>query len=46
MVSIHLSDATLHEDLTNLLARFSCETMDLRQEPEPTLFDDVDEVKE
>ena len=29
------------ERVLNAMLRFSCETMELRQEPEPDLFDDL-----
>lgn len=38
---IEVNDPELHERLLGDLSRFSCETLDLKAEPEPTLFDQV-----
>ena len=38
---LDLPDRGRHERVLNAMLRFSCETMELRQEPEPGLFDDL-----
>jgi hypothetical protein len=38
---LHLADEATQMTVCTLLSKFSCETMDLRHDPEPELFDDL-----
>jgi len=39
---IKLQDQEQHEKIIETLTRFYCDTLDLRKEPEPTLFDEME----
>jgi hypothetical protein len=39
--TLQIPSENTKDAICNALSKFSCETMDLRQEPEPTLFDDL-----
>lgn len=39
---LHIRSEVARDEICGVLSRFSCETMDLRQEPQPTLFDDLE----
>jgi hypothetical protein len=41
--SLQIQSESTKDAICNALSKFSCETMDLRHEPEPTLFDDLDD---
>jgi ATP-dependent RNA circularization protein (DNA/RNA ligase family) len=40
---ISLENEEQHERVIDALTRFSCETLDLRTEPQPGLFDDLED---
>lgn len=39
---VRLTDDEVHDSVIDALGRFSCETLDLREEPLPGLFDDLE----
>lgn len=39
--ALQIPSESTKDAICNALSKFSCQTMDLRQEPEPTLFDDL-----